>query len=386
MSTAARWQALGRSRVDWPLFSADSHVVEPPDLWQSRVPAAMRDRAPRVVAFEDTELWVVDQDTRLAVVGIQAQAGARFSETGEGISKRAFYKDFPDLGPGSFCKDLERDGVAGAVLFPSSAHQAYRAVAGDLLDLVAVHYNDWVLEFAGAVPDRLRGIAMLNVDDVGRAVGELERVVRRGAAGALIPIVPLAGRRYDQPAYEPLWEAAESLGVPLLMHVGANQAVLGREPMIDLVRHATKDLHVQASLASMALSGVFRRHPKLRVGAIEFGASWMAYLMQQVDRVYTRGPAERRQLPAGELPSDHLRRGVFLSFQADRAAIGWRGVIGLENLLWGNDYPHAESTFPRSREILGEDLAGVPREEAKRITRDNTCATFGFQAITTASA
>jgi predicted TIM-barrel fold metal-dependent hydrolase len=386
VTTAARWQALGRSRVDWPLFSADSHVVEPPDLWQSRVPASMRDRAPRVVEFEDTELWVVDSDTRLAVVGIQAQAGERFAAAGQRISKRAFYRDFPDLRPDSFVKDLERDGVAGAVLFPSSAHQAYRAVSGPLLDLVANHYNDWILEFAATHPERLRGIAMLNCDDVVSAVVELERVVRLGAAGALIPIVPLVGRRYDQAAYTPLWEAAESLGVPLLMHVGANQAVLGREPMIDLVRHATKDLHVQASLASMVLSGVFHRHPKLRVGAIEFGASWMAYLMQQVDRVYTRGPAERRVLPEGDLPSDHLRRGVFLSFQADRAAIGWRGVIGLENLLWGNDYPHAESTFPRSREILAEDLAGVPREEAKRITRDNTCATFGFQAITYSSA
>jgi hypothetical protein len=134
---------------------------------------------------------------------------------------------------------------------------------------------------------------------------------------------------------------------------------------------------VQASLATMVLSGVFARHPDLRVGAVEFGASWAAYLAQQLDRAYTagRGP---RTLPAGELPSDHLRRNVFLSFQEDRAAVLWRRVIGVQNLLWGNDYPHAESTFPRSIEILGRDLRGVPPADARRIVGANAAATFGF--------
>jgi uncharacterized protein len=203
--------------------------------------------------------------------------------------------------------------------------------------------------------------------------------VAAGAAGVLIPILPRAGRRYDQPAYDRLWRAAASLQVPLLMHVGGNQAVLGREPPIDLVRHATKDVHVQASLATMVLSGVFARHPRLRVAAVEFGASWAVYLMQQLDRVHTSRGVRPAALPQGELPSDHFRRNVLLSFQEDPAAIRWRDIVGVRNLLWGNDYPHAESTFPRSIEILTRDLRGVPEADARRIVCDNAAEIFGFR-------
>jgi predicted TIM-barrel fold metal-dependent hydrolase len=362
------------------IYSADSHVVEPPDLWTSSMQSAFRDRAPRVVRLADTEIWVVD-NVRMAVVGIQAQAGRRYTSGSlkGGISKRGFYRDIPDLCPDRYVCDLSADGVSGAVLFPSNAHQAYRCVTGDLLMAVARTYNDWVLTFCATHPAKLKAVAMLDIDDPRAATIEMERAVRASAVGALIPILPLAGRRYDQLAYDCLWSAAEELQVPLLMHVGANQAVLGREPTIDLIRHATKDLHVQASLATMILAGVFARHPRLRIGAFEFGASWAVYLMQQLDRVYTADWQWRRgSLPAGELPSDHFRRNVFLSFQEDRAAILWRHVVGIQNLLWGNDYPHAESTFPRSLEILNTDLRDVPKDDACRIVCENTAETFGF--------
>jgi predicted TIM-barrel fold metal-dependent hydrolase len=365
--------------LGFPVYSADSHVIEPPQLWTSRIEPRFRQWAPRVVRGADTDLWVVGDDVRMAVVGIQAQAGRRYA-TGpdrEPITKRGFYRDIGELDPDRYVKDLDVDGVTGAVLFPSNAHQAYRCVDGDLLGAIARAYNDWTSTFAAAHPRRLKPVAMLDVGDLTAATAELERTAAAGMTGALIPVLPQPGRRYDQPGYDRLWRAAEELGVPLLMHVGGNQAVLGREPTIDLVRHATKDLHVQASLATMVLSGVFARHPRLRIGAVEFGASWAVYLMQQLDRVYARarGP---RSLPAGELPSDHFRRNVFLSFQEDRAAILWREVIGVENLLWGNDYPHAESTFPRSVEILRRDLRGVPARDARRIAGDNAAALFGF--------
>jgi predicted TIM-barrel fold metal-dependent hydrolase len=379
--TAADPLALG-----FPVYSADSHVIEPPDLWTERIDAGFRHWAPRVVRSEETDLWVVGDGVRMAVVGIQAQAGRRY-ETGpdrERITKQGFYRDIGTLDPDRYVRDLDVDGVSGALLFPSNAHQAYRCVSGDLLAAIARAYNGWALEFCRAHPDRLKAVAMLDVGDVPAAAAELARAVAAGAPAGLIPVLPAPGRRYDQAGYDPLWRAAVDLGVPLVMHVGGNQAVLGREPTIDLIRHATKDVHVQASLATMVLSGVFARHPGLRVGAVEFGASWAAYLGQQLDRAYAvgRGP---RALPPGELPSDHLRRNVFLSFQEDRAAMLWRRVIGVRNLLWGNDYPHAESTFPRSIEILGRDLRGVAPDDASRIVGGNAARMFGFAHATAGS-
>jgi uncharacterized protein len=360
-----------------PVLSADSHVVEPPDLWTTRIGATLRDRAPRVVEIEDSELWVVDGTKPMAVVGIQAQAGRRYHANGEpGITKAGYYRDIPELTSADYLAALDVDGVGAAVLFPSQAHQAYRSVDGSLLEAIARVYNDWIIDYCRPEPARLGAVAMIPVDDISSAVTELSRAAAAGAVGALIPILPRPGRRYDDPMYFELWEAAEALQIPLLMHVGGNQAVLGREPPIDLVRHATKDVHIQVSLATLILSGVLARFPALRIGAIEFGANWAVYLGQQLDRVYVRDTNPRRTLPDGELPSEHLRRNVFLTFQEDRAAVLWRHTIGVENLLWGNDFPHAESTYPHSLEVLSSDLAGIPGEDARRIVGGNTAETF----------
>jgi predicted TIM-barrel fold metal-dependent hydrolase len=360
----------------WLLFSADCHVVEPPDLWIDRIEPRFRDRAPRVARYEDTELWVVDGETRMAVVGIQAQAGRRYVNPAS-ITKRGFYEDIGRFDPDRYVQGLDVDGVRGAVLFSSNAHQCYRCVAGDLLSAIVRAYNDWVLEYASAHPRRLKAVTVLNVDDPREAAAELERTVRNGAAGALIPILPLPDRAYHEPRYEVLWSAASDLNVPLLMHVGGNQAVLGREPVIDLVRHATKDLHVRASVASLALSGVLQRFPALRLGVVEFGASWLPDLMNQVDRVYKSSAAPVRW-PGSDLPSDHLKRNLFVTFQDDPAAIRWRDHIGVSNLMWGSDYPHAESTFPQSRKIFGENMRGVPAEERTRMASTNVVEMFGF--------
>ncbi len=362
--------------LELPLYSADSHVVEPPDLWIERMPKALLPRAPRVVRYDDTELWVVDGEVRMAVVGIQAQAGHRY-EARDRITKRGSYDDIGNFDPPRYLRGLDEDGVVGAVLYPSNAHQCYRCITGELLSEVARAYNDWVLDWCSAEPKRLKAVSLVNLDEPAQAVRELERTVKAGAAAVMIPIQPARGFRYDQPRYDPLWAAASQHGVPLVMHVGGNQAVLGREPVIDLIRHATKDVHFRASIATMVLSGVFGRFPRLRLGAIEFGASWIPPLMSEMDRVYQSGRYPRR-LPAGEMPSDHLTRNVFTSFQDDPAAIRMRGTIGIENIVWGNDYPHAESTYPRSREILAENLKGVPRGDVERMVAGNTVRLFGF--------
>jgi predicted TIM-barrel fold metal-dependent hydrolase len=206
----------------------------------------------------------------------------------------------------------------------------------------------------------------------------MERTV---AGGGGIGVAPRScrspGRRYDQPQYDKLWAAVAALGVPISFHVGANQAVIDREPLIDLVRHGMKDLHIQATVATLILSGVFTRHPTLRVGVIEFEGGWAPYLLEQMDRVVRAGSAAQH-FEDGELPSDHFRRNVFVSFQDDAAFVRLREHVGVDNLGWGSDYPHAESTYPRSHQILTEALAGVPAEHAAKIVGGNTARLFGF--------
>jgi predicted TIM-barrel fold metal-dependent hydrolase len=125
---------------------------------------------------------------------------------------------------------------------------------------------------------------------------------------------------------------------------------------------------------------VFERFPGLKVLSVEHEAGWAAYFLHIMDYTYTqRVPRpEWHRFSNGALPSDFFHRNVFISFQEDPIAIQLRTYIGVDNLLWGSDYPHVESTFPRSREVLGEILAGVPEDERARIVGENTARIFHF--------
>jgi predicted TIM-barrel fold metal-dependent hydrolase len=368
--------------LPYAVYSSDSHVIEPADLWTTRMPIRWRTRAPQVVSLEDTDIWVVDEDIRLAVVGIQDQAGLRF-EAPSRISKKA-RMDALERGeagwtPELYIKGLETDGVRGAVLYPSTAVQAYRCVGGDLLAALASTYNEWILEFCSTEADTLKAVAMIAVDDPRHAVGEMQRMASAGAAALMLPIFPQHPMTYDLHEFAPVWAAAEEIGLPIVFHLGTNQRARHKEPALDLIVHATKDVHVQRTVAILVLAGIFLRHPSLRVGTVEFGASWAGPLMSQLDHLYVQHHRELpNHFPDCELPSDHMRRNLFLSFQDDRPGIEMRERLGVENLQWGNDYPHAESTYPRSHEFLAGQLTGIPRLQAAAIAGVNTARMYGF--------
>ncbi len=368
-------------RLPYKVYSSDSHVIEPADLWTRRMDEKWRAQAPRIQSLPDTDIWVVGESTRLSVVGIQEQAGVRYADPTQ-ISKKSRLADskLGDAGhvPELYLKGLDEDGVAGAVVYPSVAIQAFRCIEGPLLSAVTRTYNDWILEFCKHAPKRLRAAALIAVDEPALAIEEMRRVAKHGAAVLSLPVFPTFPKTYDREEYAQLWRVAEELGLPVVFHLGSNQHARVKEPPLDLVVHATKDLHVQRSLVTLILGGIFAKHPKLRVGAVEFGASWAVPLGERLDAEYDPEDAPYR-LPEGEKPSDHLKRNVFYSFQDDVIAIEARDVLGVQNLQWGNDYPHAESTYPRSHEILKAQLEGVPEAEAARIAGGNAVAMYGFE-------
>jgi predicted TIM-barrel fold metal-dependent hydrolase len=369
-------------RLPFTVYSSDCHIIEPADLWTARMDDKWRHLAPRIEHLDDTDIWVVDKDTRLAVVGIQDQAGFRFDDPNL-ITKKSRMEDLPrgEAGwtPALYLKGLETDGVSGGVLYPSTAVQAYRSIEGPLLAAVAATYNDWLKDFCSEDPNRLKMVAMIAVDDVEEGVREMQRSAKMGAAALLLPIFPAHPKSWDMPEFAPIWACAADLNLPVVFHLGTNQKAKFQEPPLDLIVHATKDVHVQRSIAILCLSGIFGKHPNLRVGAIEFGASWAGPMLARLDAMAERHrEALPWRFPDGEKPSDHFRRNVFLSFQDDIACIAMRKHLGVQNLQWGNDYPHAESTFPRSQEFLAEHFASIPAEEAAAIAGLNTAKMYGF--------
>ena len=366
------------------ILSSDSHVFEPPDLWTTRIDAAFRDRAPRMQRIDGADQLVVEADQVISGIGLISNAGVRF-ESPETISGEGRFEDVPRGGydPEQHLADMRLDGVAGEVLYPSQGLFYFRVADTPLMSAIFRAYNDWLAEFCRRDPSRLKGIAMINLDDVGDGIRELERAARLGLAGAMITEYPLEHRRYDQPAYEPFWAAAASLGMPLSLHTATRRQGkirgAGEKTLRDASSRSTKAFYPALSLCDMIFSGVFERHPALRLAIVEFELSWAPNILAAMDYTYRERHGEAiYRFKDGMRPSDFFHRNVVLSFQEDAIGIRLRDVIGVDNMMWGSDYPHSESTFPRSRKILEEILAGVPDDEGVKIAGANTARVYRF--------
>ncbi len=375
--------------ANYRVISSDSHVFEPPDLWTSRTEPKFRERAPRVVhrPEDDTDWWVCEGLKGVSAGSGGSQAGKRFMKPEE-RGTFSFADKLENVRPGGYIpeehvKDMDADGIDAGILYPTAGLLFYGVRDGELLSAICRAYNDWLAEFCKPFPHRLRGIAMLSVDDVSEGVRELERCARMGLAGAMIPVYPLAEKPYSSPEYEPLWAAAQDLEMPLSLHVATNRPGPNDPPLdledFDPAFLTNIDHWVRMSLTQMIFAGVFERYPKLQVGSIEHELSWAAHFLDRLDYTYTQRPPTykgRHKFKEGMLPSDFFHRNVFLSFQDDALGIKLRGILGVEGLLWGSDYPHPETTFPRSRQVLEEILADCSEEEKAKIAGGNAARVY----------
>jgi len=144
---------------------------------------------------------------------------------------------------------------------------------------------------------------------------------------------------------------------------------------------STSDYWVRYSLSSMLFAGVFDRYPRLKVGSVEHETAWIPHWLQQMDFTYRERPVFTKGWKSREglLPSDYWRRNMFVEFMEDELGVQMRNKIGVETMLWGSDFPHAESTWPKSQDFLGRIFKGVPEEDRRRITSDNAAQLFGFR-------
>ena len=362
------------------IISSDDHIFEPPDLWTSRIEPKYRDRAPQLLRREEdnTDWWTCE-----GVRGASGGSGGEFAGTRfEDPDRLDFGGAFENVRPGGYIpeehvKDMDIDGIDVSIMYPSGGLQFYSVQDGELVNAVFRAYNEWIAEFCQASPNRLKGVAMLNVDDVQVGVKEMERCANMGLLGAMISVYPPEDRAYDSPEYEPLWSAAQDLQMPLSLHLGTNRAGpsdgFADSERIGAAYFTNLDHWVRMSLANMIFSGVFERYPKLQVGSIEMELSWAPHFLDRLDYNYTQRPKTGKWHTFKEdmMPSDYFHRNVFLGFQEDHLGMRDRHIIGVDNILWGSDYPHIETTFPNSQQILEELLADCTEEEKAKIVCGN---------------
>jgi predicted TIM-barrel fold metal-dependent hydrolase len=283
--------------------------------------------------------------------------------------------------PHAWLREIESDGVWGGVVFPSVSMILYALPDGDLLDAIFRAYNGWISEFASAAPQRIKPVGMVNVDVPTVAATEIERLAAAGFAGALIPVVPPHALPYSSEAYEPVWAAAAAARLPLHLHVvtDRNPGQFGHTTVRAAVKVNDPDHWVRLALTDLVFNGVFDRHPDLRVVSVEHEGGWVRHWMDRMDWHYRYNLSLfEARLANGALPSDHVRANVFVSFTEDANLVADRHHIGVGNLLWGSDFPHAESSWPTSRATIDAVAAIAGREDTRRMTWSNAAALYGF--------
>jgi predicted TIM-barrel fold metal-dependent hydrolase len=280
-----------------------------------------------------------------------------------------------DTGPEARLEALDRDGVWAEVMYPNLAFFCTFAIEDAELQAATCRvYNDWVAEtFASC--ERLAPVGLVPIRDLGAAVAELEHLEGLGLRSALLP-THADYRPYNDPAYEPLWEAAEGLDLPLGFHAGTGRAQTpARGPGAAVVNYVVTVSGPMETVAYLCAAGVLERHPGLRVGMVECGAGWLAWTLEAMDDAYREHHAWLRPvLP--DLPSAYFRRQGFVTFQRDPVGLANVERTGSRCLLWGSDYPHPEGTFPDSRRVLDEQLRGVPQEVVERVVLRNAAELY----------
>jgi predicted TIM-barrel fold metal-dependent hydrolase len=291
--------------------------------------------------------------------------------------------------PGCRVKELEADGIVGDVIFPNGAPFQGPHVPVKLRLAGTRAYNRWLAEFCSEAPDRLAGVALVGLDDIDEAVRDIHAAHKAGLRGGiLLPHRTEGFPTYNHPRYEPIWKACAELDMTVNNHIndvglgGSGGFGMAEIPGEWAVLSYEVQWHSRRPLWCMIWGGVFERFSTLRFALIEQGAYWVPELLAQMDAHILASHGNKAKLSLK--PSEYFHRQCYVN--ALSGSLGGiakteaqnRHAIGVDNIMWGADYPHMEGTWPGSMAPLQETLVGVPTDEIAKMVGLNAAKVYGF--------
>ncbi len=283
--------------------------------------------------------------------------------------------------PAERLKDMDADGVDAEVLYIDNlAGSRFFKLPREACLAAFEALNSAAADFASADPGRLVPVYLLPVNDVAAAVEELQRLAGLGARALQLPLYPTDARipPYYDPVYEPLWSAAEEAGVPISLHVcppGGRGLSADPTPARGLFQ-AMPPIFMSQALSEWIVTGIFVRHPGLRVVLVEAGLGWIPYMLDRLDRVAVKSKWKERGMDLPELPSYYWHHHMSATFEEDELGLSLRHLIGVDNLLWATDYPHPDSTWPESQQVITTQFASCTPDERDRMIRANAARLY----------
>jgi predicted TIM-barrel fold metal-dependent hydrolase len=345
------------------VFSADGHVVEPKEIFDTGLPESLKKHGIRSER-QGEHMCVLAGEKVLHRMRLMPR-GATAPTTDPEKAMNILHAKPSGSDIDSRIKDMKFDGVDAEIAFPSTCLWAYGIEHAETELATAQIYNDWNHNYFKDHLDKFVRCGVLPVRDFKNTETEMKRLASLGFTSAMLPAATPTGMpKYNSEAWDPIFELGGQLGIVFVMHTGTglDTVQVERGPGGAVINYANQASDAWNSIQYLVAGGLLDRHPKAQVAFIESGASWLAGLVERMDEIYiAHAPMVRPKLSL--MPSEIVARQVSCAFQNDRACVMSRSVTGVRPLMWGNDYPHAEGTWPRSKAILGKLFDGIEISE-----------------------
>ena len=385
-----RWRLETPGNNGWPrsarpgaankylMISADCHANEPATLWAERIDRQYRERLPRVVTDDKGVQWRVTEGHRPDRLRSSDLEGEDQTRAKAGAD------------PQDRLRDHALDGIDGEAIFPNKGLSMWATPDPVFAQAQCRVWNEWAWETFGPYVDRLSPAAALATGDLEGSIKEVQRVAKQGFRFLTLPCKPIWGGHdvehpnYNLPLFDPLWAVIQDVDLGITFHVST-----GRDPraargnggaVINYVSHSLSP--TIEPVANLCASGVLERFPRLRFATIEAGIGWIPWMLGAMDEAYLKHHFWVRP-KLKRLPSEYFRQHGFASFQEDQPGLDLaeRHAI-VDNIMWGNDYPHHEGTWPHSAEAIERTMGGLSDGSRAKVLGLNAVRFFRFPTTT----
>ncbi len=387
--------------IPW-IVSVDDHVLEPPDVWTSRLPERYRDAGPRIVIEPKGDMSLVDgawvetpgtgeemaawwhyEDHRYQIKQMIAAAGLRPDEvTMQGVT-------YDEMRPGCFdpaarLDDMTANHVQASLCFPN-----YPRFCGQLFaerkdlalsKLCVEAYNDWMVdEWCGGSDGRLIPLCIVPLWDVELAAAEIRRNAARGVRAVAWSELPawLGLPSIHSGEWDPFFQACEETGTVICMHIGSGTKTVTTSA--DAPTIVTANMIAANSAASMIdwlFSGKLAQFPNLNLLYAECQIGWIPYFVERADDTWETHQWAQGEARSVEPPSFYYHRQVHSCFFKDSVGVELLDKVGVDNVMFETDYPHQDGTFPESRQIAERLFGHLDRAQIHKLARGNAIRLF----------
>ena len=375
------------------VVDADSHMTERHDLFTERAPKGYEDRVPHVERIDGVEMWVIEDQT----FG-KAGSGGTIDHDGK---KHPFQDsqggtwEITDVHPAAWdpterVRLLDHFGIEAQVLYPNSMGIGGQNLAnsiGDpnLLRLCVELYNDAMAEVQEESGNRLIPMPIMPARDIAECVREAQRCAEMDYRGVNMTADPQDSGAPDlgDPAWDPFWEVCAGLGLPVHFHIGASQTALTYfgttfwPSQDDYVKPAIGGAWVfqnnSRMLLNSAYSGMFDRHPDLKMVSVESGIGWVPFMLEAMDyELLENAPAWADRL--AKKPSDYFRDNWYVTFWFETGNGDLPhlvDVVGEDNIMFETDFPHPTCLHPSPLEAVRPKIATLRAETQRKVMGEN---------------